>query len=260
MDRLKNKTILIGREPSDGRLLIYIPEIKKYGAIGNPGCVPKSVSRCKVQEGVAHAKICVDQNGNLTLTKMKPDSKTYVNGIEIVSKRITESATVEFGKDHYGIDVPVVLESAKKLLPQPPEDPCDISHLKNVWNKYETEMDRIAISQQELAKKRQLPIIVSMSSGAITTILGLITTSTLWATIPVSVIVSCLYFINYRKKDTSYEDRKLAQNTLQHNYVCPSCNRLFPIISYDLLKNELISPKDQKMHCPKCGRELIEKK
>lgn len=263
MDRLKNKTILIGKEPSNGQLLIYIPEIKKYGVIGNPGTVPNSVSRCKIQEGIAHAKIFVDQNGNMTLTNIKPQNTTYVNGSEIIAKRISASNTVELGKDHYLINVSMVLELANKLvgsIPPPPPPPLDISHLGKVWKNYESEMDRIAIAQQELQKKRMMPIMVSSSSALLSGIGALVAVNSLWITLPLGGVVSYMYFKNYNKKDTSHEDRKRAISDLQHHYVAPCCNHIFPAVEYEILKNQLINPKDKKMYCPKCKHELIEKK
>ena len=144
MERLKGKTILIGKEPGQGRLLVAIQGNGKSAAIGAPGSVPACVSRCKPSEGVAHAKITVDQTGNMTITNMKPQNVTFVNGSEIASKRVSSSNTVELGKDRFSINLPVVIETAKKIVtvvgPQPPQPPTNptkkfnISHLKRVWD------------------------------------------------------------------------------------------------------------------------------
>ena len=261
MDRLKGKTILVGREPGQGRLLVAIVG-GKASAVGFPNSVPESVSRCKVGEGVAHAKIYVDQNGTMTLTNMKPQNVTYVNGSEIVSKRIEQHNTVELGKDRYIINVPMMIESAKNLvgsIPPPPLPPLDISHLEKVWKNYESEMDRIAIAQQELQKKRMMPIMVSSSSALLSGIGALVAVNSLWITLPLGGVVSYMYFKNYNKKDTSHEDRKRAISDLQHHYVAPCCNHIFPAVEYEILKNQLTNPKDKKMYCPKCKHELIEK-
>ena len=260
MDNLKGKTILIGKEPGQGRLLVAIQETGKCCAIGAPGSVPACVSRCKPAEGSAHAKIAVGYDGCLTLTNMKAQNVTFVNGSEIASKRISLSNSVELGKDHYSINVPAIIEAAKKIAalsetpkPQPnPQPSVDISHLRSVYENYETEMDRIVLAQQELGKKRMLPIMVSSASGILSGLGALISLSSLWVTLPVTGIVSLLYFRNYNSKDTSYEDRKNANSEFQHNYVCPSCGHFFGSLGYDLLKNQLRNPKDQKMYCPKC--------
>lgn len=265
MERLKGKTILVGKEPGQGRLLVAISGTGKTAAIGSPGCVPNCVSRCKPTENVAHAKLVIDQNGNIMLSNMKSQNVTFVNGSEIVSKRINRSNTVELGKDRFNVSVPVILETAKKIIgsvtPPPPPEVFNIRHLRNVWEEYEREMDRIAQQQQEIGKKRMLPIMVSSASTVLSGLGALISLSSLWVTLPVTGIVSFLYFKNYNSKDTSYEDRKKANNEFQTHYVCPNpkCGKFHGSISYDLLKNQYRSPKDQKMYCPRCGCEYVEK-
>lgn len=265
MERLKGKTILIGKEPGQGRLLVAIQGNGKSAAIGAPGSVPACVSRCKPSEGVAHAKITVDQTGNMTITNMKPQNVTFVNGSEIASKRVSSSNTVELGKDRFSINLPVVIETAKKIVtvvgPQPLQPPnptkkFNISHLKRVWDTYEKEIDRIAQQQQETGKKRMLPIMVGSLSGVASPILAtLVAVNTLYITVPVAAISFGLYFINYKKKDTSYEERKEATERFTDEYVCPNpdCNKFLGNISYKLLK------KQYSMHCPYCKSEYVEK-
>ena len=132
--------------------------------------------------------------------------------------------------------------------------------MERIWNDYETEIDRIVKQQQDVAKKRMLPIMVGSLSGVASPLLAtLVAVNTLYITVPVAAISFGLYFINYRKKDTSYEDRKAATERLTERYVCPNCHRFLGNISYKLLKNQIRSPKDQKMHCTGCGCEFVEK-
>lgn len=254
MDRLKGKTILIGKEPESGRLLIFIPG-GKGASIGAPGSVPQCVSRCKPKEGVAHAKIMVDQNGNMTLTNMKSQNVTYVNGSEIASKHITTSSNVELGKDRFKLNLPTVIECAKRLV-GPKVETFDISHLKHIWDDYEAEMDRIAQMQIDNGRKRMLPIMIGSLSGVASPILAtLVAVNTLYVTVPVAAISFGLYFLNYRKKDTSYQDRKAANEKLIETYVCPNpdCNRFLGNNSYKFIK------KQYNMHCPYCKCEYVER-
>ena len=81
LDNLRGKTILIGKEPGNGRLLISV-NIKgqvKNTTLGEMGCVPSCVSRCIPSDGVAHCKIDIDISGNITLTNAKPQNTTCVN-------------------------------------------------------------------------------------------------------------------------------------------------------------------------------------
>ena len=256
MERLKGKTILIGRDPAVSSLLIAIKENGKTSSMGNPGSVPYSVSRCRVAEGVAHAKIEIDGKGEMTLYNMNSSNSTFVDGVEISICRITPHTNIELGKDRFRLRLSSILDEAKKNVPALP---VDISPLKDVWDSYEAEMDRIVKAQQDLGKKRMLPIMVSSASGILSGLGALVSLSTLWVTLPVTGVVSALYFRNYNAKDTSYEDRRNATNDFQQKYVCPVCNHFFGNMGYELLKNQLKNPKDQKMYCPKCRCELIEK-
>lgn len=263
MDRLKGKTILVGKEPGQGRLLVAVQG--KAAAIGSPGCVPNCVSRCRPTENVAHAKIAIDQNGNITLTNMKDQNVTFVNGSEIASKRINQSDTVELGKDRFSVSVPLILETAKKIVgatgggggkPEPSKKKFNITHLSGVWDRYEQEIDRIAQQQQETGKKRMLPIMVGSLSGVASPILAtLVAVNTLYITVPVAAISFGLYFVNYKKKDTSYEERKAAMEKFTDEYVCPNpeCNKFLGNLSYKLLK------KQYSMQCPYCKSEFVEK-
>lgn len=263
MERLRGKTILVGKEPGQGRLLVAVQG--KAAAIGSPGCVPNCVSRCKPTENVAHAKIVIDQNGNIILSNMKSQNVTFVNGSEIASKRINESNTVELGKDRFSVSVPIILETAKKIVgatgggggkPEPPKKKFNITHLSGVWDRYEQEIDRIAQQQQETGKKRMLPIMVGSLSGVASPILAtLVAVNTLYITVPVAAISFGLYFVNYKKKDTSYEERKAATEKFTDEYVCPNpeCNKFLGNLSYKLLK------KQYSMQCPYCKSEFVEK-
>ena len=98
MDKLKGKTIYIGKEQEHGRLIVAVQGYNETAQLGSPGSVPKSVSRCMPSEGVAHAKISVDPNGDMTLVNMKQQNVTYVNGAEIVPSRFNVYAAPPTGR------------------------------------------------------------------------------------------------------------------------------------------------------------------
>lgn len=282
MEKLKGKTILIGKEPERGRLLVAVAGNAGGAAIGTPGSVPSCVSRCKPAEGTAHAKLTVDGSGNMTITNLKPQNVTYVNGSEISSKRIVITDAVELGKDRYAVSVPVIVETARKIVSAvprresapvgkpaavPSKEPAmpqqdsqkkkfNITHLRGVWDRYEKEIDRITVQQQDAAKKRMLPIMAGSLSGVASPILAtLVTVNTLYITVPVAALSFALYFANYRKKDTSYEDRKTANEKFTDEYVCPNpdCNKFLGNMSYKLMKKQF------SMQCPHCKCEFVEK-
>lgn len=261
METLKGKSILIGREPSKGRLLVFLEGVGKMGAIGSEGSVPESVSRCKANEKVGHARLSIDANGNLSIENLKAANVTYVNGKEIVKKKVQLTDAIEMGKDHYNVSLPVVIDLARKLTgvtppppPPPPAQKFNIRHLERVWDEYEEEQEAIVKKQQEANRKRMLPIMVGSISGIASPLLMTVAGSALFVTVPVAIVSFGLYFTNYRKKDTSYQDRKAAQEKFVDNYVCPNpeCNKFLGNLSYKLVK------KQYGMHCPYCKCEYTE--
>ena len=260
MEQLKGKTILIGKEPSQGRLLVALPGSGKSAAIGLPGSVPASVSRCRPAEGIAHAKISIDQSGNIILTNLKSQNATYVNGSEIESKRIVTDSLVSLGKDHFAVSVPLILETARKLVavgqerPQTPGDSgakrFNIAHLEHVWN------DLIARRKEVQAKQKQINLVRS-GCGVFTMCampciflfgpIGYVLTG-------IGIIGNIHSFVGLKNDDASDVLERLNED-FQDRYVCPNpdCNKFLGNLSYRLLKRQY------SMHCPYCKCEYVEK-
>ena len=276
MQNLKGKTILIGKDPEHGRLLVAVGG--KAAAIGAPGSVPACVSRCKVAEGVGHAQIAVDQNGNMTLTNLKSQNVTFVNGSEIASKRILPSNTVELGKDRFNINLPVVIETAKKLgcipvqgaknrlggnggnsVNSEPAKKFNIKHLKLIYDDYHSK----ALERQR--KQKKLGILASCSMfftiggsafAAFANKFGMGETAQDYTWI-LPVVGFVVFFISMymRIKDTSIEDADATNLEYTRNFVCPNpeCGKFLGNMSYELMKTQY------SMHCPHCKCEFVEK-
>ena len=167
--------ILIGKEPGQGRLLVSVSVNGKVkmAAMGGVGSVPRSVSRCFPAEGRAHCKIEVDSKGTMVITNLKPENVTYVDGMEIVAKKITGNSQVTLGKDKYAVDINAVVNIAKKLAGQEGSDEDNkekkffIQPLKKVWDTYHDEMFNLQKRQKNLGliKSLYIPCTI-LSSGA----------------------------------------------------------------------------------------------
>lgn len=255
MEKLKGKTILIGREPGQGRLLVAL---SGGNAAVIPTNVPTSVSRCFVKEGVAHAKISVDQNGNMTLTKMK--NVIYVNGSEIATKRVVPTSVIELGEDRFSIKLPVIIETAKKLagdkVTSPTTQPAvNIRHLEKVWLHYHDSLKQMREKQKKINLIRSGCGIFTMCAMPCIFFLGEIG----YALTGVGVIGNLYSFVGLKNDNTSDEQERLAEE-FQESYICPNCGKFLGPKSYKLLKKDIVNPKDKKMYCPRgCGAEFIEK-
>jgi hypothetical protein len=262
MDRLKGKTILVGKEQGQGRLLVAVQG--KAAAIGSPGCVPNCVSRCRPTENVAHAKIAIDQNGNITLTNMKDQNVTFVNGSEIASKRINQSNTVELGKDRFSVSIPLVLETAKKIIgvapkPEPTKKKFNIKHLEAVYNDYHKKVIERQRKQKKLGILASCSMFFTIGGGAVAAVankLGMGDTAQdyLWVLPVVGFIV---FFISMymRIKDTSIEDADETNLEYTKRFVCPNpdCGKFLGNMPYELMKTQY------SMQCPYCKSEFVEK-
>lgn len=260
MDRLKNKTILIGKDPNQSRLLVSVKVNgqTKTAAIGDVGNVPNSVSRNQPTENIAHCALSVDNNGSLKIMNLKPQNVTFVNGSEIMSKKISSDAKVALGKDRYPLPVGIVVETAKRLVgnvPPPPLPPVQINHLEKIWDDYEKTNENIAIQIQERGRKRMLPMVVGSASGLFAPLLASVfSTSTLYVTAPISIISFIIYFKIYNEKDTSINDKKTAQDKLIDNYICPNdkCRHFLGYQPYKIIR--------QNKKCPYCGCSWMDNK
>lgn len=261
IDNLKGKTILVGKEPGNGRLYIavIINGQPKVTAIGGMNSVPNSVSRCKPAEGVAHCKIVVDFNGSITVTNLKPQNVTYVNGAEIVSKKVQLSGMIELGKDRYALNIATVIEAASKIVgatvPPTPKE-FSIKPLKKVWDEYHDENIKIRKRGQELGASQSFTPILTLGSGAISTIAAPLGFSNVcFVSIPLMILGMFLMVRNYnrRKNDTSIEDGERLLEGFQHKYVCPNpdCKHFMGMQSYIVLR--------QTKKCPWCGCIYTEK-
>ena len=261
IDNLKGKTILVGKEPGNGRLFVCVKinGQPKVATIGEMNSVPNSVSRCKPAENIAHCKIEVDAIGNMIVTNLKPQNVTYVNGAEIVSKKIKLDSVIELGKDRYSINANSIIEIASKIVgatTPPPVKEFSIKPLKKVWDNYHRECIKIRKHGQELGTAMGFPPILTLGSGAFTAIaasLGIV--NVCFVTIPLMLVGVFLMIRNYirRKNDTSIEDNERLLEEFQHKYVCPNpdCKHFLGMQSYIVLR--------QTKKCPYCGCFFNEK-
>lgn len=243
-DNLKGKTILIGKEPEQSRLLIAIKGTSQITTLGQIGSVPNSVSRCKPTEGVAHCQIEIDLTGNMTLSNMKAQNVTYVNGAEIMSKRIDATSTITLGKDKYAIDLNAILNAATNLISSiiPPE--YSIKYLKDVWDEYSGSLKKIRIRQKNIGLLASIPFSFTMLGGALIAFVPEIQSFAKVFTAVAAIVM--LYGLYKRFTDKSIEEIEQLKEKFQDKYVCPNpkCHHYLGEQTYKILK--------QNKNCPYC--------
>lgn len=255
----QTKTILIGKEPGQGRLYVAVGD--KVVAVGQPNSVPGSVSRCNPQQGVAHARIDIDSEGGLTVTNLKPANVTYVDGMEVMSKRISESSQLALGKDRYVVDLKTVLAVVSKLSggKDVAEKTFGITHLRRVWDDYHAKTLERQKHQQKLGLMSSAGMLFTFGGGALMALGGKMGLDGIMRDLmpyltATGGIVFILSFV-LRSKDKSIEMADKNLEEFQEEYVCPNpeCGKFLGNLSYRLLK------KQYDMHCPYCKCKYIEK-
>lgn len=258
MDNLKGKTILVGKEPGNGRLYVSVSinGQHKTAAIGEMQSVPNSVSRCKPGENAAHCKIAVGENGEMTITNMKQQNVTYVNGTEVATKRIKAGCRIELGKDRYAMDLNAVLQAARKIVGMMPAPPApaqeySIRHLKRVWKEYNDSIKGIKIRQKNLGLLSNIPMGFSMLGGLVAGVYPQVREVALVFT-GIALLIMLVGFYK-RFTDKSIDEMEALTEDFQRKYICPNpdCQHFMGNQPYNVLR--------QNKNCPYCKCKLTDK-
>ena len=273
IDILKNKTILVGKEPVNGRLFVSVKinGQPKTAAIGEMNSVPNSVSRCKPAENIAHCKIEVDNSGNLTVTNLKPQNVTYVNGAEIVSKKVKLNAMLELGKDRYSVSINSILETASKIViiagggngsgnggnntdsKGGNSKYYSIKHLERVWNEYDTERTNEQLAEAKRNNIQKLGGICSSCGILFMFVEGM--GDFRFVLTGLSVLIAIVFFIRGMNTSNSLLLKlKELDTEFRKKYICPNkdCKHFIGNIPYDVLRTN--------KKCPYCGCNYTEGK
>lgn len=269
--RLYGKSILIGKEPQNGRLLIALNiNNKNYMAtFGEMGSVNNGVSRCMPDLQKGHCRLAIDMAGHMTVQNLKEQNVTFVNGMQIVSKAVQESSIIEMGQYRYAVGVADIIGVAGKMVahvcgapaqpqgaaaypkgqqaaPKAPVPAYDLRPLRKVWDDYHDKTQAIRIRQKKLGLFSSITPIFTLSSGAVRFLpvpdafqdaagilffLGLAVT--IWS-----------FYARYT--DKSIEEMDHLTDEFQHRYLCPNpdCRHFMGMQPYHLLEHN--------DNCPYC--------
>lgn len=235
---IKNVSILIGREPETGKLLIAA--IKdghmQKTSIGGFDSVSEGVSRCYLEKKVAHCRIDVDANGVMRLHNLKPQNVTFVNNNEIISKVITINNEVALGFEKYPINLAKITEIVESLLQQMPSSTKEVyvDSLETVWKDYYAGLEQIRKKQKNKALLNRMSSVLSML-GMLVGISLSDGSARIYFMLAALIIV--IYILIQEFRDSSKEDKDKLDAQFQKKYVCPNpdCKHFLGTVSYELL-------------------------
>ena len=217
--------IIIGRDQQTRQLNIIKGDvIKKYG---QKGSVPMDVSR-------HHVSLQPTGNGKWIVKNLNERNVTFVNGLSIESKTISEADKIELGNSHYLLNW--------DALSEPKEETIDIRPLEKIWDWYETTQLEMKESDRKTQNIQRLGGILSSCGILFMFVEGF--GSMRFVLVGLSVLIAFIFFLrgfspnsslNIKLNDLSKEFRK--------NYVCPKCGH-YMRDPYDVLV--------QNDACPHC--------
>lgn len=258
MDNLKGNSILIGKDAASGRLCLVVGSNgaqAKTALLGQPGSVPACVSRCMPQTGVGHARLTVDNAGNMTLSNLKSQNVTFVNGCEIVSKKVTPDMKIELGMDRYRLDIDAILAAASKIAgatspSQANATKFNIAHLERVWTDYHESIKALRERQKRVNLVRTGCGIFTMCAMPCIFMFGPVG----YVLTAIGIAGNIYSFVGLKNDSTADEQEQLTER-FQDSYVCPNpdCGKYLAITPYRLMK------KQYSMTCPHCKCTFVEK-
>lgn len=217
--------IVIGRDHQTQRLCVTKDGNTRL--YGQSSCVPMDVSR-------QHFSLQKVADGRWLIKNINGQNVTFVNGIAVESKTITEHDKVELGNSHYLFPWEAISE--------PQAETVDISPLKAVWDKYQQNDIAIRNRQKNTGLLASIPLGFSMLGGIIAGIAPDIRELALLLTGIAFVLF--LYGLWKRSKDNTAIELKSLQEDFERKWICPKCKRPLNFRSYTIL--------EQNDACPYC--------
>ena len=223
--------ILIGRENTNlRRLQLSVGNVVKL--YGETGSVPKSVSR-------RHCKL-IASGEKYMIESLTDGNSVYVNGKEVVSKYLKKGDNVQLGEDHYELDWEAIIDLCLNAL-----NGYSLSHLKFIWERYDTEKLNMQINTSRFNAISSIPMILSFGSGALSAMPSLAGSASVFRIIAGVLLVLFVIIRIVNSSKLPLKQRELEQ-WFHQNYVCPNpkCRRFLGNQPFeDLVKN---------VGCPNC--------
>ena len=218
--------IIIGRDQQTRQLCIIKDGNSRL--YGQANSVPMDVSR-------HHISLVAAGSGKWKIKNLNERNVTFVNGIAVESKTISETDRIELGNSHYLF--------SWAALQEPKEETIDIRPLKVVWDNYQQNEIEIRDRQKNNGLWASVPLGFSMLGGLIAGVAPEIREIALLFTGLAFLIF--IYGLYRRSKDNSTVELKANQEEFEMKWVCPKCKHpLTCFRSYIILS--------QSDACPYC--------
>lgn len=232
--------LIVGREEGKDRPRLAVTKDGKVSYFGEPGSVPKEVSR-------KHCRILLEDDlSSMSIMDITENNFMYVNGQECKSKgRITLDSTIELSPVKYQLDLAAILKTFTS------GQTFHIAHLYYVYEGYHQGKIDYQVKQNRLNALSAIPGVISMSSIGLSFALD---NQVVRMVMIIIAAISALVFAAIRIKNAGKGPvfLKAMDERFHDEYVCPNplCNRFLGSFQYkDLIRGKA---------CPFCKAKYIE--
>ena len=218
--------IIIGRDQQTRKLCIM--KDGKPQLYGKEGSVPMNVSR-------QHLSMQPLGEGEWQLRNIKENNVTFVNGISIESKIVTETDKIELSESRFPFPWAALIE--------PEIETVDIRPLKKIWDDYDEKRVQHQIAERKFNATRSATGIITMLAIACSIILGHGPIYIGLYAIAIGISVFLTYQA-YKKSSEVPRQQREMNKVFQQRYVCPKCGHFMGFQDFEVLK--------QGDSCPYC--------
>jgi hypothetical protein len=216
--------VIIGRDQQTRQLCIVKDGVTKQ--YGQPGSVPMDVSR-------HHISLQPTDEGKWKIKNLNDHNVTFVNGIAIESKTVSESDTVELGNSHYLLNWDTLNETK--------EETADIRPLKIIWEEYDEQRLEFQIAERKFNAARSATGIITMVAIACSLILGHGPIYLILYALAIGISVAFTYQAYKKSSDVPRRQREMNKD-FQKRYTCPKCGHFMGYTDYDILTQSDVCP------------------
>lgn len=218
--------IIIGRDPETCKLHIDRNGISSI--CGNASKIPMDVSR-------QHLELELLGDKKWKIHNLNDRNVTYVNGISIESKIVSEDDKIYLGNSHYLLNW--------KDLYEPDDGRVDIRPLEKVWETFNQQNVKIKKRQKTIGLLASIPMGFTMLGGLVSGIASddIRPIAYFFTFVALAIMIYGFY---KRFTDDSIEEQEDIKKQFQRNYICPQCGHFMGYQDYELLI--------QADECPYC--------
>ena len=183
-----------------------------------------------------HARLVSDEQGCWFLEDLDSSNGTFVNGVQIVRKRVTPADTIRLGAE-YSLNFSDVLKSKNDYT-------AEFKALKKVYDDYAREKVKIQSSNQFKTRLFQsLPFALPGIIGLIVSVAGTSNHGWVIGSLLLTVLAPVAgIYLGARQSAKIPQQLQDLTNQFKIDYVCPKCGTFLGDIPWESLRN--------KKHCP----------